>query len=473
MPTSSHPIRTVAVLGFATLAYSLGQTLLVPALPQLIRALHTNTADISWTLTAFFISVAVASPILGKLGDMFGKRRMAVLAMGAYGVGALVAVATSNLWIVVVGRAIQGLGGTIVPLSFSLAGDLLPQRLRARSVGLLSATAAAGGSVAIVVGGVIADHISWRWLFWASAILAVSSMLALLSMPESPVRTGGRVDLRGASTLGVGLAVPLFGISRAASWGWGDPRTLGLLAGGVAILAGWVRLESRTDEPLANIALLRSRPVLLTNAFSMVLGYVLIAGFVLVPQLAQVPRSTGYGFGVGAVDAGLLLLPATLGLMVVGPLSGSAGARFGNRTPMVAGALMAAVAFALLAADHETRLVAMLFTMLALAGGGFAFAASMNMLLEAVPATQTGEATGFNSVVFRAGQALGTQVSGTLLAAGAVASTGFPRDDGYTNAFIASAAVALAGTGLAFLIPATRSRGAGAGAPRSAESAGG
>jgi MFS family permease len=463
--TSSHPVRTIAVLAYAVLSFALGQTLLVPALPKLITSLHTNEADISWTLTAFFVSSAIAGPILGRLGDMFGKRRLAMTSTGLYGIGALVSASTSNLWVVVFGRTIQGVGATVVVLAYSLARDLLPEAIRARGIGLITGISSGGGAIGIIVGGLVAQHVGWQWLFWVSAIVAATATAGLLLVPESPVKSGGRVDLRGAAVLTVGVGLPLFGISRAARWGWGDPRVIGLIVAGLIVLAFWVKLEERTPQPLANIALLRSRPVLLINLCGLFVGYIIIVGYVLVPQLGQAPTSTGYGFGVDAVGGGLLILPGSLALMAAGPLAGSVGTRMGVRAAMALSGVVSAAGYILLAYEHGTKPQVLIFTAVAIMGGGFALTVSVNFLIDVTPPALTGEAAGFNNVLFRTGMALGAQISGTLLASSTVHATGLPGDSGYTTSFLLAGVVGLATIGAAFLLPARRRHRAAPAAP--------
>ena len=276
---------------------------------------------------------------------------------------------------------------------------------------------------------------------------------SLLLLPESPEKSGGKVDLRGAIVLAVGLALPLFGISKAATWGWGDERTLGMIFGGLLVLSAWVQLESRTAEPLANIAVLRSRPILITNLATAPIGFGALAVFVVVPQLAEAPTSTGYGFGLTAAHAGLLLLPASLVIAVVGPLSGFVGARIGNKVPILIGGVVTAFGGALLAFDHGSQLGVVLYSSIAFAGLSFAFATSVNAIIDAAPPAQSGEATGINAVVFRAGSAVGAQVSGTLLAASALNGASRPTDGGFRDAFLALAAAGLAAAALAAFLP--------------------
>jgi MFS family permease len=385
---------------------------------------------------------------------MFGKRRMLVASMTAFGAGAVISAVSNDVWLVVTGRAIQGLGGVVLPLCFGIARDLFPPKEVARSVGLLSAMTGVGGSFGLVIGGVIADRASWHWIFWISALMGASSALATQSLiAESPTRTGGRVDVRGALVLCLGLALPLFGISRVAQWGWLDPRTLALIGTGATVLAAWTKLEKRTAEPLASMTLLRSRNVLMTNVATMFIGISMMAVYVVVPQFAQTPTSSGYGFGANATGAGLLLLPGSVLMMALGPVSAALGTRFGHRIPLALGGIIAAAALALLGFAHGTQLEVAAFSALAFGGIGLAFAALPNLILDSVDASKTGEAAGFNFVVLRAASSLGAQIAATILAGSIAAGSVLPTDSAYGIAFFVSALAGLAATAAALGIP--------------------
>jgi MFS family permease len=442
--TIPPPVRTISALAIGILPVALAQSMLVPAIPEMARELNVSTAEAGWAIAAFFV-VASAAPIFGRLGDMFGKRRMAVISAACFGLGAAVSAATTNYWVVVGGRFLQGIGACLVPLCFSLARDLLPTNLRARSISVLSALTGAGSGVGLVIGGLISDQLSYRWIFWVTAILGVAMVGGLrFLLPESPIQSGGRVDVRGAVFLAVGIGLPMFGISRAADWGWADPRTLVLIASGVSVLASWVWLEKRTAVPLIDIGLLRRPPVLTTNLATILLGFGTFSSFVLGAELAQSPRTSGYGFGLSATMAGLLLLPGALAVVVFAPLSAVWGARVGNAIPLAVGAVIAGFSLLSLAFAHGTELELCLLVAVAFVGVGLAYAALVNLILDLVPAHRTGEAVGVNSVMLRTGVALGTQVSATVLAASTLAGSNVPLDVGYRNAFVVSAVLAFA-----------------------------
>jgi MFS family permease len=376
-----------------------------------------------------------------------------VLSLLAFAAGSAVSALGNTLTVVVAGRILQGVGGGIFPLCFGIIRDEFPRDRVAGSIGLISAILGIGGGMGLILGGLLADHASYHAIFWMGTAMALAAALATqLLIPESPVRTPGRVDLRGALVLAVGLVLPLFAISRANVWGWGDPRTLGLIVAGVAILAGWVQLERRTPEPLANVATLSSRAVLMTNLATLFVGFGMFGSFLLIPQLAEAPKSTGYGFGLAATGAGLLMLPGSLAMLFIGPLSGRLGGRLGSKIPLALGGVLTSIGLLALGVAHGTHLEVLLGSMLMSCGIGFAVAAMPNLIVDAVPHAQTGEATGFNALVRSVGSSLGSQVSAAIIAGSA--GVAGPTDSGFTIAFLASAAVALVASVIAGLIPA-------------------
>src|SRR4051812_33888069 len=242
--------RSLMILALAGLAFSLAQTTVIPALGDLKTRLGTDETGAAWTLTGYLLAAAVATPVAGRLGDMFGKRRMLVLSLLAFGAGSVVSAMGSTLGVVVAGRVLQGVGGGIFPLCFGIIRDEFPRERVAGSIGLVSAILGIGGGLGLVLGGLLVDNSSYHVIFWLGAAMAlIAAVAAELMIPESPVRSPGRVDFRGAFVLSIGLIAPLLGISQANKWGWGDPRTLGLIAFGLVVLALWIPLERRTREP--------------------------------------------------------------------------------------------------------------------------------------------------------------------------------------------------------------------------------
>lgn len=451
-----RPNRSLLILSTAALAYALAQTTLIPALGVLKTELHTDASGVAWTLTGYLLAAAVFTPLFGRLGDMFGKRRMLVISLAFFAGGSAVSAVGDSLEVVVLGRVLQGIGGGIFPLCFAIIRDEFPADRVGQSIGLISATLGIGGGAGLVIGGLLVDHASYHWIFWLSGAMSVLAAAAIeIYVPESPVRTPGRVDVRGAAVLGVGLVLPMIAIARANLWGWGAPKTLALIAAGLVILAGWVLLELRTREPLADVRTLATPPVLMTNIATLLVGFGMFGSYIVIPQLAEAAKSTGYGFGLSATAAGLIMLPGALVMLFVGPVSGTLGARLGNKVPLALGGLITAAGLALLGLVHGSEVDLMVFNVITSVGIGLAYAAMPNLIVDAVPRHRTGEATGFNQVVRSVGSSLGSQITAAILAGSVLASTGLPSGDGYTTAFLVSAGVALVAGVTAMAVPRT------------------
>src|SRR3954471_18324136 len=452
-----HPRITLAVLSLGVVAFTLSQTTVAPALPHIQSSLGITESAVTWTLTGYLVAASVMTPIIGRLGDMFGKRRLLIVTLAVFAVGSTLCALAPSIGVLIAGRVIQGAAGGLFPLSFAIVRDELPRDKVASSIGIVSAITGIGGGVGLVLGGVIVDNASWHWIFWVSLAITLVALAATYALvPESPITTPGKVDLGGAALLALGLACPLIGVSQSNSCGWDDPRTIALVALGVPFLYGLVLYEKRREQPLLDMTTLARRPVLATNAATAFIGFAMFGSFVLIPQIAQVPESTGYGLGHSAAVAGLLLLPSTIVMLFVAPLSGRIGARRGSRGPLIVGALITGLALAFLAFAHLTAIELMIGSLLMGTGVGLAFAAMPNLIIEAVRQEQTGEATAVNALVRNVGAAVVTQVSGTILAGSVVAGSELPVESGFTTAFAVAAGVAVAGAGMAVLVPARR-----------------
>jgi EmrB/QacA subfamily drug resistance transporter len=451
-----HPLRSLAVLAIGALGFALAQTTLIPTLTQLREELGTDTSGVAWVLTGYLLAAAVATPVAGRLGDMLGKRRLFVASLLVFAAGNVVAALGSSLEVVVAGRVLQGIGGGIVPLAISIIRDEFPAEKVPGSIGLISAIFGIGGGLGLVLGGVLTDALSYHWIFWLGAIVAgIAALAAQLLIPESPVRTPGRVDFRGAALLAAGLLPPLYAISRANEWGWASGRTLGLVALGVAVLAVFVVVERRTEEPLVDMGSLVAPPVLMTNLTTVLIGFGMFGSFILIPQLAETPEASGYGFGLDATGAGLLLLPGALVMLFAGPVAGILGGRFGSKVPLSAGAVITGVGLFLMGLSHGTQAEVVAWNVVMSVGFGLVFSAIPNLIVSAVPRTQTGQAIGVNTLLRSVGASAGTQVSAAILAGTATAANPLPTDAGYSTAFVVCGGIAVLAGLMATRIPRT------------------
>jgi EmrB/QacA subfamily drug resistance transporter len=444
---------TLAVLALAGVSFALLQSLVAPALPEIQHSLHTSESMVSWVLTGYLLSASVSTPIVGRLGDMFGKDRVLVVVLVMFAVGTLVAAVASSIGVLIIARVVQGIGGGIFPLAFGIIRDEFPRDRVSGGIGLMSALLGIGGGLGVVLAGVIVDRLSYHWLFWIPLVAIVgATVLAHFYVPESPVKTPGKINWLGAALMSAGLGGVLLAISEGNTWGWTSGRTLGLLAlGGVLVLL-WIPAELRADEPLVDMRMMRLKGVWTTNLVAVLLGVGMYSSFILVPQLVQLPESTGFGFAATVTGAGLFLLPATLMMLLVGSLAGRLEVRFGSKPPLIAGAMSAAASFLLLAAAHGQRIdIYASMTLLGI-GIGLAFAALANLIVDNVRQDQTGVATGMNTVMRTVGGAVGGQIAAALLSNN-LAGDGLPAERGFTLAFIVGAGALVVGIGAAILIP--------------------
>jgi EmrB/QacA subfamily drug resistance transporter len=467
-----HPNVIMAVLSLAGLAYAILSSAVIPALPTIQHDLHTTETGVTWVLTGFLLAASVGTSIIGRLGDMYGKERLLLWTLVALAFGTLLAAVSNSLAMLIVARVIQGVAGGIFPLAFSIIRDEFPREHVAGSIGLISSILGIGGGVGLVIGGLIVEHLSWHWLFWLPLIVTVLAALATWRfIPESPVRSPGRVNWLAAALMSLGISLVLIAIAQTTVWGWGSPKTIGLFVIGLLICAVWVVVEVRSDEPLVDMSMMRIRGVWTTNLAAFLLGAGLYASFIVYPEFAQLPTSTGFGFGASVVVSSLYLLPSAFGMGLLGTIAGRVARAYGSKFALVSGTAITAVSFAFLAAVHSHPWNMLLSSTLLGIGIGLAFSALGNLIVQAVPPTQTGIASGMNTVMRTLGGALGGQLSATFIA-GHVAN-GYPTVTGFTLSFIMAAGFLAVGVVAGLLVPGLPSAGARPDPPAEVESAGG
>jgi MFS family permease len=436
-PTTNrtHPTVILVVLSLAGIAYAMLSSSVVPALPTMQRALHTSEDGITWLLTAYLLSASVGTAILGRLGDMYGKERLLLATLVILAAGTLLAAVSSSLGVIILARFIQGASGGIFPLAFGIVRDEFPREKVAGSIGLLSAILGVGAGIGIVLSGVIVEHLNYHWLFWIPLVATLVAIVATWRfIPESPVRMPGRINWLAAALMTVGISTVLLAISQTTAWGWGSPKTLGLIAAGLVVTLAWVAVEVRSPNPLIDMTMMRIRGVWTTNLAAFLLGAGMYSSFIVLPQFAQLPKSTGFGFGASVVVSGLYLLPSTIGMTILGIYAGRISARFGSRAALLAGTAFTTASFALLSITHDHPYDLLVAAGLLGVGIGLAFAALGNLIVQSVSSHQTGVASGMNTVMRTLGGALGGQLSATFIAAHT--AKGEPAVTGFTLTFL-------------------------------------
>jgi MFS family permease len=415
--STPSPKVLVAVLGLAGITVSLQQTFVLPLLPQLPRLLGASPSDTSWAITATLLAGAVAIPTVGRLADMWGKRRLLLTCLGMLVAGSVVAALSTSLAWLVAGRAVQGIGAAVVSLGISLMRDQLPPQRLAAATAVMSTSLGVGGSLGLPLSALLAQYSNWRVLFWAAAgLAAVSAVLVLAVVPESKQRAGGRFDLAGAVLLAGALSCLLLAISKGGSWGGGNALTVGLFVVATVLLGAFGRWELRSRQPLIDLRVSRRPQVLLTNTASMVFGFSMLTSSLVFTQLLQLPASTGYGLGEPILVAGLLQAPGGLCMMAMSPVSARITVASGPRTTLMVGALVVASGYGFAALFHSHIWQLLLSTMVVGSGIGLAYSAMPLLVMAAVPVAQTAAANSLNNLCRALGTSTASALAGLLLA---------------------------------------------------------
>ncbi|AEH11501.1 MULTISPECIES: MFS transporter [Protofrankia] len=447
---------TFAALTLGTAGYTLLQSMVLPALPVIQRDLHTSQTTATWVLTAYLLSASVATPILGRLGDMFGKKKMLVVVYASLTAGSLLAALTSSVGVLIVARVIQGLGGGLFPLSFGIIRDEFPARRVPGAIGMMSGMLGIGSAFGIVIAGPVVDHLSWHWLFWIPLIMsAIATLATALFIPESPVRNPGRVNLPAAALLSGWLVALLLGLNRGSAWGWTSGGTLALFGAAVALVVLWIQVEERSAVPLIDMTMMRVPAVWWTNVAALLLGVGMYSTFIVIPPFLQAPPEAGYGFDASVTTSGLYMLPTSMAMIIMSSLIGKITVRRGAKQPLVVGSLLASVPFLILSVAHREPWEFFIATTIQGIGIGLAFSSMSNLIIEAVPPTQTGAATGMNANIRTIGGSIGSQVVTSILASGALAS-GLPSEHGYSVSFAVLAVSMVAAAVAAAIVPVRR-----------------
>ena len=446
----------LAVVGTAAMCCSLSQSLLIPVQTTMQAGLHADPSTFGWLFTATLLVAAVAVPILGRLGDMFGKRLMLLTAVGMLILGSSVCALTDNIAVMITGRALQGFAIAAIPLGISLLSALLPPERVATGIAVVSAMLGVGGALAMPLGGYVGERTDYHWLFWITMIAGSLSFVAiLLLVPEAPGRTRGRVDVVGAVTLSVALVCLLLPMAKSSDWGWVDGRTLGLFGSAAALFAVLVVVEKKVNNPLIDLVALCRRPIVLTNLASALFGFALFAMFLGTPLYLQAPEATGYGFGLSVVASGVCMLPGGLMMLLLSGVSARVIRSMGASYALTVAGVVVALGWLtrLLFSDHLWQVVAGCTVI----GTGVAlgFAAMPSLINAHTPSTEIAAANGINSLARSLGLSISSAVSSGILAGYTLSGSlvGIPRQGAYQAIFIACGGAALIAAVLALAIP--------------------
>lgn len=436
---------------------ALQQTMVIPLLPDFPKILGVSADDASWLVTVTLLTSAVATPIVSRLADMFGKRRMMLISMTMIVVGSLVAAIGGNFVALLIGRGLQGFAISMIPVGISIMRDELPKEKVASATALMSATLGIGSALGLPLSGLIFEHLGWPAIFWLSAIVGVLLIIAVAAVvPESSVRTRGKFDFLGAVMLSTALTAILLAISKGARWGWTSELTLLMFVIGIVTLALWFPYELRVTQPMVDLRTSAKRPVLLTNVASILVGFSMYANNLSTTQQLQMPKISGYGFELGVMAAGLCMIPAGLAMVFFAPVSANITKRFGAKITLIVGGTVLALAY--IARVFLTGSIALIIISAAVVsiGTAIAYSAMPMLIMRSVPITETASANGLNSLLRSVGTSTSSAVVAAMLTSMVIPSgpgEGLPSIDAFKNIFWLAALAAVAAAAAAAFIP--------------------
>jgi MFS family permease len=435
------------------------QTIVVPLLPELPALTHSKPADVSWLVTVTLLTGAVFTPLLGRAGDMYGKRQVLLIALGSMVLGSLLCAISSDLPVLILGRAFQGAAVAVVPLGISILRDELPPERVMPSIAIMSSTLGVGAAFGIPAATLVVEYANWHTMFWICLALGLLNILAvLLIVPESALRSSGRFDVLGALGLSGFLVCLLLAVSKGSAWGWASPATVGLFIGAIVIVPLWGAYELRSRSPLVDLRVSSRPAVLFTNLAALLIGFAFYANSLSTAQLVQEPKSTGYGLGASIVVSGLCLLPGGVAMVLLSPVSARLSKARGPRfTLAVASGLMALGYVVRLFTSENLAAIVAGATVVA-AGTAMAYSALPALIMHAVPVTETAAANGLNTLMRTIGQAICSAIVVTVLTNVVATKSGVtaPTLNAYLTVFVIAGLCAVAAVGLTLLIPARR-----------------
>lgn len=437
------------VLAFAAMIVTVMQTQAVPILGLIATKLQVSTTSVSWVTTATLLSAAVSTPLLGRFGDLYGKKPTLLGVLVVAAAGSAISASANSLSVLLVGRVLQGVATAIFPLALAVLREEIPARRLHHAMAIVSGTLGFGGGLGLVSTGLLTKGADpdYHVVFWFTAALSVVALVAAaVAVPATTTRHPGAVDLPGALTLGGFLILLLLPISQGHEWGWTSVTTLACFAGAIATAAAWVLTERRVRTPLVDLQMFTHRPVLFTNLAGMFIGFAMFMQFMGVSYLAQMPTPVaGYGFGASILRASVeYLLPATLSSMLAAPIGGILVGRLGGRSVLALSGVVGTVGFGWLALAHDTTASVIAASVVIGIAISFAYAAMPALIAAGVPHHQSGIANGINSISRTVGSSLASAIITTLLTAKLLPQLPLPQESQFTIAFWVGAAACVA-----------------------------
>ncbi len=458
----TDPVRSpgllIGGLSIVVLTVAVLQTAVVPVLGVIAQQLNVSTVAASWAVTANLLAAAAATPLIGRLADLYSKKRVLLVILGIVLIGTILAATTTSLPLLVVARVLQAASFGLYPISIAILRDEIGEDRMGSAMSALSGTLGFGGGMGLVVVGLLmSGHAGYHRVFWlATAFTLVVIVIAVFLVPARERTHTGTIDWLGAAGLAAGLSAVLLAITQGHSWGWTSPGTIGSAAGGVLVLTGWWLWERRAKQPLVSIEMMTRRPIMLTNLATVFVGMGLYFAFLGLTQFVQIPAHTaGYGFGATVLQASVVyLLPGALTGFVVALLSGRFIDRFGAGPVLMVAAVAGIAGFLFVALAHHSPWQVIVASVLANAYISLGYGALPALVVAEVDNSETGVATSMNAIARTVGSSIAAAVVAFLLGR---TTAGVPMESSFIAIFLGGAATAgLAMMLIAFTRPPAR-----------------
>jgi len=407
------------ILSLSGLVAALNGTIMIPLIPVLPGVLHVTSDDASWLVTVTLVVGAVSIPTVSRLADIHGRRVMLIVCLVVMAAGSAVSALSDSFLVLLVGRALAGFGVPLIPIGISVLKDSMPENRQGTAVALMSATLGIGSGIGLPLSGAMYEALGWHWIFWLTTVVAVLlAVLVIAFVPHTHAHEGGRFDPLGAVLLAIATGSIVLVIAKGGSWGWLSPPTLGLGVAGILALGMWVLVELRVSEPLVDLRVSGSRPVLLTNVAALLVGFGLLINLLLAMQQLQAPEQTGYGFGLTVLEASILMVPGSLLMVVLSPFNGRLLDRTGGRAVLLAGTVIMSGGYVLRTVLSEDVVQVVIGTTVVGLGTSFAYAAMPTIIMNSVPDSMTAAANGLNALLRQVGTSSSSSAVAAALATG-------------------------------------------------------
>ncbi len=438
-----------------------------PSLEKVMVAFDLHfPADVplaTWIITIYLVVGAVAIPVFGKLGDIYGKKKMLTVTMCIYSVAVTLTGfsrdLSSSIYVMLGFRAVQGLGMAMFPLGFSLIRDEFPIERIAVAQGIVSAMFGVGTAVGFVIGGFVINNLGWQWTYHTVIpFVVLATLIVAFKIRESPIRMKAKVDYLGAGLLGFGLFAFLVAVTEGNNQGWTDPVILALFAASAAGILAFVYEEQGAKDPLIRPALMKVKDIALTNLIGIVIGFGMFGAQSVIALLCQ------FKFGLDPLHTGLLMVPMSIVSLFMGPIAGVIVKKRGPKWPLVAGLVIPILGFAYLYLNHGTKFDITAGAMIMSAGLGFAMVGSINMIIISTPQIETAISSAMNMILRTVGGVIGPAMATVIISAHPdPVIPGAATDYAYGLVFLVSGIAAAAGAFIALFLTDKRALGEGRG----------